>query len=268
MPNENDKLATTKQSTLAQYGSFDLEEMQDAAKDLPTGSTNYFEPRQGKNVVRFMPPPVGKKATKIWYKHWFEMGGERKQVICTKFQFNQPCPICDKGAKLRSTGNKVDAKKARAFEPQSAVYANIVDMVDPEKGVQLWRISPGLFKDIMAAIDNAGVGKTFAHPEKGFNIVFTRTGESKKTKYKGHTVQREASELPGWQELLPQQMDLETVEQAPSDEEQDEALDGKYEAREYGGKKKGAKGAADKEDPDYDGEEDAELVDDDEDVPH
>jgi hypothetical protein len=226
-----------KQTTLAQYGGFDLEEMEKVADELPVGGGNFFTPRQGKNVVRFVPPPLGKPATKIWYKHWFQVGNDRQGIVCTKYQYSQPCPVCDMAAKLGSSSSKVDQRKASALKPQSNVYVNIVDMMDPEKGVQLWKMSPGLFKDIKNAIEMAEVGKVFSDPVKGYNIVFKRTGENRDTEYSGHMVARESSPLPDAESLLPNQHDLETAEEAPTDEQQEAAVDGKYEER--GGKEKG-----------------------------
>jgi len=229
-----------EQSALTQYGSFDLEEMQSTAEQLPKGGGQMgFKPRQGKNVVRFIPPVKGKKPTKIWYKHFFSLGGDRRQLICTKYQYGQHCPVCDMGQKLRMTGNELDSKKARSYEPQAQVYVNIVDMQEPEKGVQLWKMSQGLFKDIMAVIDQAEVGNTFAHPTQGFNIVFNRAGEEKSTKYDAHMVARQSTPLPDADVLLPTQFDLEAMEQAPSDEEQEIAVNGEYEMRTFDNNKKG-----------------------------
>lgn len=259
---------TGKQSSLAQYGSFDLEEMQDTAQHLPTGGGNYFKPRQGKNVVRFLPPLQGRKATKIWHKHFFSVGNERRSIICTKYQYSQPCAVCDRAGQMRASSSKLDQRKARNLEPQSHVYVNVVDMVDPEKGVQLWKMSPSLFKDIMSAIEMANVGKVFADPARGFNIIFKREGEGLKTEYKAHQVAREASPLPNAEELLAQQVDLETAENAPTDEEQDNAADAEYEdrggGRGGGGKSYGGGRSRDQRQAksiDYD-EEDAEVVDD------
>lgn len=234
MGRDEKAIEKARPSTLAQYGSFDLEEMQDEAKHLPSGGGNYFKPTEGKNVIRLLPPPQGKKPFKTYHKHWFQMGGERKAIICTKYQYNQPCPICQQGAKLAASGNKRDVKNARAFNPQSAVYLNIVDMKNPERGVQIWQMSPGVFKGIMNAIDMAGV-KNFADPVNGYNIIFKRTGSGMKTKYEAYSVAREATELPDWEELLAAQPDIETIEAAPSDEEQDEALDGEWVARDDDG---------------------------------
>jgi hypothetical protein len=254
----------SKQAALAQYGSFDLEDMQKEAAELPTGGGNFFKPHEGKNVVRFMPPPQGRKAFVTYHKHYFAIGKERKNIICTKYQYSQPCDICSKSAALRASGNKVDMRKARALEPQSQVYVNVVDMKNPEKGVQLWTMSPGVFKAIMDAIDTAGV-KGFADPIKGYNIAFKRTGQGTDTRYTGHTVARESTELPNWEELLPTQMDLSSVEEAPSDEQVEEALDGEFEER-GGGK---GSGGGKKERDVTPKRADAEDADDaDADVPH
>ena len=238
---------------IQKYGSFDLGTMEETEKVLPTGGdSNFFEPKEGKNVVRFMPPKQGKPAVKIWHKHYFQMGGERKAIICTKLQFNQACPMCAMRLKLASSSSRADQKQARGYEASAKVYANIVDMKNPEKGVQVWRISPGLFKKIRKAIDIADVGKIFADPVKGFNIVFGKTGSGLDTEYDPVAVARESSPLDGWEELMANQMDLDSLEVAPTDEEQDEAIDGEYEvkpsrydkkdSKKGGGKKDDARG--------------------------
>ena len=227
MGNEIEK---TGAKGLAQYGSFDLEEMQGAADKLPVGGGgNFYKPGQGKNVVRFIPPMQGKKPIKIWFKHYFQLGKDRRYIVCTKYQYNEHCPLCARAQKLRTSGNKADAAKAKSFDPQAQVYANIVDMKTPEKGVQLWTMSQGVFKKIMEAIDLAGVGKTFADPERGFNILFMRKGEGLNTEYTGHTVDRSPSPLPDAETLLASQIDVESCESPPTDEEQDDALEGEFE---------------------------------------
>ncbi len=254
---------------IQQYGSFDLGTMEEAEKVLPSGGGgNFFEPKEGKNVVRFLPPPQGRPAVKIWHKHYFQAGAERKAIICTKLQFNQACPMCQQRLKLASSSSRQDQKQARGYEASAKVYANIVDMKNPEKGVQVWRISPGLFKKIRKAIDIADVGKIFADPVKGFNIVFVKTGSGLDTEYDPVTVAREQTPLPDADVLLSQQVDLESLESAPTDEEQDEAIDGEFEVKpskfdkgSKGKKEKGGKGSkAEKADDD---EEDATVDKDD-----
>jgi len=227
------------QQGMVQYGEFDLTMMEEAEKALPAGGGNFFKPKEGKNVVRFMPPIAGKPPVKIWYKHFFSAGGEKKNIVCVKYQYNEHCPICERAARLRSSGNKLDLKKARAFEPSAHVYANIVDMQNPEKGVQLWTIPQGLFKKVRKAIDIAEVGKVFTDPQSGYNIVFNRTGTGPNdTEYDPVAVARQPSPLPGAVELMPTQMDLEAVEGPPSDEDQDAALEGEWEDKTGGGKRR------------------------------
>lgn len=224
------------ESQIVKYGSFDLTQMQEEADKLPAAFNQGFKPKQGVNIVRFIPPVQGHRPMKTWHKHFFKAGGQNSAVVCAKLQEGQPCPICEKGQRLRASGNRADAQAARAFEPRSSAYVNVVDMEEPEKGVQVWKMSPGLFKDIMAAIEMADVGKVFADPARGYNIKFKRKGEGLATEYTGHSVARESSALPNADELIQGQPDLETVEQLPSDEEQDAALDGEFEA---GGKQRG-----------------------------
>lgn len=232
MSNEKkDAIEKAGSSGIQQYGSFDLGDMEQEEQKLPAGGGNFFEPQTGKNVIRFLPPLKGKLAIKTWYKHYFQAGGERKAIVCTKLSFNQPCPLCERRLKLASSGSRADQKQARAYEAGAKVYANIVDMKNPEKGVQVFRCSPGLFKKIRKAIDIADVGKIFADPLKGFNIVFGKTGAGLDTEYDPVAVARESTPLPDWEELLPQQVDLDSLEAAPTDEEQDDAVDGEFESK-------------------------------------
>lgn len=249
---------------LAEYDDFNLENMQKEAAALPSGGSAFFKPHQGKNVVRMLPPPKGKKQWLSYHKHHFSIGNERKNVICAKAQYGQPCPLCSKAAKLRSTGNKLDLRKARALEPTSQVYMNVVDMKNPEKGVQLWTMTPSVFKGVMDAIELAGVSNP-AHPLKGFNIIFKRKGEGLNTRYSGYTLAREATELPGWEELLPAQKDLLTVEEAPSDEQMEEALNGTFEERDFKSRKASVK-KKDDDAEDAEFEEDGDDGDDDDDI--
>jgi len=232
MSNEKkDAIEKAGSSGIQQYGSFDLGDMEKEEQGLPVGGGNFFEPKEGKNVIRFLPPLKGKLPIKTWYKHYFQAGGERKAIVCTKLSFNQACPLCERRLKLASSGSRADQKQARAYEASAKVYANVVDMKNPEKGVQVFRCSPGLFKKIRKAIDIADVGKIFADPLKGFNIVFGKTGEGLGTEYDPVAVARESTPLPDYEELLAQQVDLDTLEAAPTDEEQDDAVDGEFEAK-------------------------------------
>lgn len=240
-------------SAIVAYGSFDLGDLDEVEKELPEGGNGgFYKFAEGKNVIRFIPPRQGQKGVYTWYKHYFESGGERSSIVCVKMQSEEPCPICARGSKLKSSGNRVDAKRARQYEPRAYVYANIVDMKNPEKGTQICSFSPGLFKDIRAQIDASEVGRVFADPVKGFNIVVTRKGlKQNDTKYKV-TVAREASELPKAMEFISTQSDLTTVEEMPDDDRLDEALDGEFE------EKRGKKKAKKEKDDD---EEDAEFDD-------
>lgn len=267
MGNDKDKviegsLVKREESAIAPYGDFDLGMMEDAEKSLPTGDKRFYEARDGKNVIRFIPPLQGKKPFKIWNKHHFSAGGEKKAIICTKQDFNEPCELCKMRLKLASSASPKDQKQARAYEPRATVYCNVVDMMEPEKGVQVFRIPSGLFKSIRKAIDMAEVGKVFAHPEKGFNIKFVKTGTGLKTKYETVTVAREASPLPNAAELIANQLDLDGMEAAPTDEEVDEAVDGEFEVtpsrkererkeKRGGGDSKGGGDDDDDEDLDY-----------------
>jgi len=236
---KNDKAIEKRPTTdLAEYGSFELEDMEEAEKELPVGSGGFFKAKEGKNVIRMLPPRKGEKAIKIWHLHWFSAGGERQTIVCPKNQANERCELCAMAAKLRASGNRADAKLARAYEPRSNVYMNIVDMKNPEKGVQIFKATANVFKDIRSAIDISGEGSTFSDPKKGYNMVFVRQGTGLDTEYKSFTLERKPSELPDAMELITNQPNLENVEKLPDDEAMEAAVEGDFEDDRGGGKGK------------------------------
>lgn len=213
----------------------DLVKEEEKIKSTRVG-TGFLKLGEGTTVLRFFPALPGKPWMKTWHKHFFQVGDERRTIICARAQANEPCPVCDKGKKLLTSGNRLDSKAARAFEPKAYVYVNCIDVKNPEKGVQIWSMSPNIFKDLLTAVGMAEVKAVFTNPEKGWNILVNRTGTGPKdTRYKVD-VARTSTPLPDAAAIIESQHDLESVEALPSDEEADDALGGKFEQSSWGGK--------------------------------
>jgi hypothetical protein len=245
-------------SSIVKYEEPDFGAMQEEEKKLPTGGGgNFVKLKEGKNILRALPSLPGKPFMKTWYKHFFQLGAERKTIVCARMQANEPCAVCDKGKKLLSSGNRLDTGKAKAFEPKPYVYINVVDMKNPEAGVKIWSMSSYMYKDLIKTLDMNDVQKVFTNPTKGFNIIVLRTGTgANDTRYK-LAIARESSELPDAEAFINTQPDLETAESLPSDEDSDNAADGKFESlgSSGGGRKEkevsGKRVDADDDDLDY-----------------
>lgn len=88
----------------------------------------------------------------VWVHQY--IGPAHGDVICPQKMFFKKCPICEQGEKFRSEGKKDEASKCN---PSHKVYYNIVDVKEPEKGVQIFQTSfKNFHKELMDEAGDAG----------------------------------------------------------------------------------------------------------------
>lgn len=132
---------------------------------LPEG-TNFFSVKKAGPVRLNIIPYVVKGDTNPYAKDgqiypertYFVhrgVGAETKSYVCARKTHGGKCPICDYAAAAR---RKADADKdyLKEIEPKERQLWNVVDLAEPDKGVQLWDVSHHLFgKFLDAKIRNA-----------------------------------------------------------------------------------------------------------------
>lgn len=106
------------------------------------------------------------------------VGASNNEYLCVARMFGKPCPICE----AQKTTWDIDFEKAKAMYPTEYVVYNIIDLLEPEKGVQLWRISKFWVEDelqkLSAMKSKRGVPVIYSDFEVGWSIEFY--GEEKK----------------------------------------------------------------------------------------
>ena len=227
-------------TNLVKYGSFDLDELekQDSQAGASTSSADFVKLKDGKNVLRFLPPKVGEKSPfMLTHEHYVKAeNGESARFVCPKNQESKPCPACKMSAELRSTGNNLDRDKSFDFAPKLRVYANVVSIDDPASpkiygfGKMVWE---GL-KRIRKDRDDGG---DYTDPtESGFNIVINKTGENLGTRY-SVTAARNNTPLEDLS-VIEQQWDLNKYSAVPSMEEAIDLMQNGYQKKDYSDKPK------------------------------
>lgn len=155
----------------------------EAATETTGGQFTYFKAEEGRNVLRFVPPAkaTGRKAMYVTHQHYVEQPGRPKVV------FNCPvamktggrCPVCEKAAKLRATGNQLDRDTAFGLSSRMRVYACVVDRKHPEKGVQVYGFGKTVMKGLKSLKDDPDVGDFFRPDTDGYDVIVERTGTGK-----------------------------------------------------------------------------------------
>lgn len=226
---------------LTQYGTVDLDMMAQEAENLDReiaerqNRVDKLKLKEGKNVLRFLPPKSAKDKNPFFktYIHYLRNPAQPERsgrpVICPQKTTGKPCILCAKVSQLRRTGNPTDKEIASDLSSSMRILANVVDLQDSQKGVQVYEFGQVIYKELLSYMrkpeeDPSAVGN-FTHPETGYNVVIERTGTTKETtRYQVRTA-KAASPLANM-DWLTQMHDLPATISAISDEKIQAILEG------------------------------------------
>lgn len=173
---------------LMKFGGITKEAAENARKRVKSGSQQFYEWKDGLNVLRFLPPPPGKDAAWVitsqhFLKNWAG-GGKVLSFNCPKQMMEGRCPACDRYEQLMASGNPVDRERAAEYRPRYRVFANVIDRNDEEAGVQVVGFGKMILDQITELVTSDDVyGQDFSHPLEGDDLVIKRGKEKGFTKY-------------------------------------------------------------------------------------
>jgi hypothetical protein len=179
---------------IIRYAAYTEEDFnQDVDRAAQIGGTSLMELKQGENVVRFVPlPHPGVSPLRTTGMHYVDAipGLDRTVVFaCPKKELNQPCPVCDAGAALAKSPNPIDRERGERVAVKLTIYANVIDRSapadDPNHGLRVLRFGKSILEQLKTIRRSPRTGGDFFNPgPEGFDIVISREGEMKSTKYK------------------------------------------------------------------------------------
>jgi len=177
--------------TIATYGTVDLDAIQHEKDELDLerskSNINYFAFQEGRNVLRILPPwePTRKSPFhKVWV-HYIRnpaqptKGG--RPALCPSKMRNSRCIVCEKVSQLRRSGNDLDKEVAGELSASRQIYANVVDLANPDKGVQVAKFGITIYNELLGYMDPRDPSSLgdLTHPQTGYNLVIERTGKGK-----------------------------------------------------------------------------------------
>lgn len=203
------------------YYETDPDKIQKALAEI--GQGDYFKPKEGKNVIRIL-PPWSKKG--LWYKeatihYGLAVEGKERGYTCLK-QFDKDCPICEKRDELLK-GDSEDKELADKLRPRLKYYANILDRTTGR--VMIWGFTPktlGILLGYEADPDHCN--NKLTDPEEGYDVVIERTGTGRNdTKY-NIRVKPKSSEIGDDSDWEDKMKDLDDIVEEPDEEKVQDAL--------------------------------------------
>lgn len=177
-------------TTLAAYGEFTMEAAGELEKRLEAGSgkASFFKLRDGRNVIRILPPPKGKSnpfADSM--QHYVNLPTGSVSFNCPRF--DKPprlCPVCAEYNRLKNSPHKKDKDKAGEYAPRTRIYVNIIDKTPglggEEAGPQVFAFGKSIYSALMKLYRDPDWGN-FTHPTEGYDVLIGREGVGKNTEY-------------------------------------------------------------------------------------
>lgn len=141
--------------------------------------------------------------------------------------YDMPDPIKELVEEWSQSQDKKKRQKAKSITVKDSYICLIVDMNDPDEGIQIWRFGNMVMKQLLKYLNNEA-WELWWDPVKGHNIQLSRTGKGLETKYE--LMLLPSSPLPNAEEILEQAatVDLARFIIVETPETLMEILDGDY----------------------------------------
>lgn len=255
---------------------------------LPTGCQLHTIKEDGTKRYDILPYVVGKgnpnadPGEEHWERtYWVHknVGADQETHVCLKKTFGKRCPVCEWRAQA-SKDEDIEASVVEGLKPKERQLFNLIDLSEPDKGVQVLEISYYLFGDQLEAEvkdSDADEGiEYFADLEEGMTLRVGWKADSFRgiTFYKCRTISFKPRKKPYTEKILDEVYCLDDLIQATpydklkaillevSDEEDGDGEEKESEKKEKSSKRKGKK--AKEPEPDDEDDGDWDFPDDDE----
>ena len=154
-----------------------------------------FQLKDGENYIRILPPSLEYLTEdvdyiSIEYLCHYNIGleGKKHAEICPRsFGSKNKCPICETCSKLYK-GSAEDKALGKDLYARRRILFNVIDLKEPEKGVQILETGPKIYEDVVVFVTNAKWGDLLDLDE-GRNIVVYKTpGKESSSGYNEYNV--------------------------------------------------------------------------------
>lgn len=201
-------------SNLKVFDAFDSYDLQSASEEKALADSlqqGVLKLAQGVNVLRFFPPLKGQKSPfYVTHNHFIKLPfkDEVKSHNCPKLMNKERCATCELVQQYLADQRKVIQDLGNEIKAKLRAYAVVIDRNAPEMGPRVFAMGYGIWRDLVDIRENPLSGGDFCNPHKGFDIVITKSGDSKKTKYKVECARESTplgtpEEVGEWLEMLP-----------------------------------------------------------------
>jgi hypothetical protein len=159
-----------------------MSKIREQMRKLKSRRGGIWKPEIGKNTIRILPPWSSEG---LWYKesltHYVKAEGKTRAINCPGIE-GEACYICETRDDLRRSPRRSDQKQAESLRPELQYIVNMVDMENPDDGVQMGKLSTGVVNELLTYFMDNEWGD-FTDPRRGYNVIVVRIGAGLQTQY-------------------------------------------------------------------------------------
>lgn len=191
------------------------------------GDIKYWKPKDGRNVIRILPALDRGNGFYAEGKVRYNVGPKKRKARVPLNQ-DEKCPIKDFVAQLYATKDEADKKLAKKMGVRTNYAFNVIDrsIEEGQEGygeVLLYNANSSVFEGVLTILLDPDYGD-FLDPEKGRDIIITKTGKDLETTYSVNARPKEEPVgIEGWEEKL---HDLQKLTEPHSYEKREKLLSG------------------------------------------
>ena len=194
-------------------------------RDNPSGGKDFllkkkyeqYKGHDGENITRLL-PAMWKEAMFPWLEAWihYQVGPNNSMFFCLAKMTNKPCPICDEIVKMKEQG--VAKEIIGQIAASHRAIAWVIDRKEESKGPQLWTMPYSQVAQVIITVSfsrKTGEPVMVDDPENGWDILYTKTGKQKNTKYTGVRKDEEKSPLHSDEAVADRWLEFAKAESIP-----------------------------------------------------
>ena len=140
----------------------------------------YFKALDGQNEIRILPPAFGNDTFYVEHATHYKVGPNSKSIECPR-TIGEKCPVCEYVSTLYN-GTEEDKLLAKEIKAKKRWAINIIDVKNPQNGVQIYDIGETILEQILGQMMNPEVGD-LTDPQTGRALIITKAGVGRDTKY-------------------------------------------------------------------------------------
>ena len=133
------------------------------------GSSVFWRPEDGEQVIRIVPTPDG-DPFKDFFFHYNV--GRNSGFLCPKKNFGDDCPVCGFATKLYNEGTDDSIKMAKTLFARQRFFSPVIARGEESEGVRIWGYGKMAYESLLNLVLNPEYGD-ITDAEEGTDLILT-----------------------------------------------------------------------------------------------